>query len=194
MPHAVRVNEHKRIQAQIAFGGKARRRLGRLYPGKERRGFRVRSEECAYFRHVRLARHRIGLLRFQQIVESLRRGDRKHRHAVHARSPLLSVRQRKSQRHAANRRAAVRPVRVADRDRKAAHHGRATGREYLCVRVGLPLAITLEIARHAHALGMVAAIAREHACIGLQLIHQSRRRQPLRCQPATDIAEGDDGD
>ena len=56
------------------------------------------------------------------------------------------------------------------------------------IRAGL--AVALEITAHAHALGVVAAIAGMRAGVVLQLVHQPLRGQPVRRQPAADVAEG----
>lgn len=189
LPPSRRIDEIERVQAVIRLGDVARARLRRLHPCAKRSRLRMRVEERLQLRRIGLARPRIGPARHRLFVERARRRHRKHRHAVHPRAPLLAVRRAQAQREAADRHAAIRRVRIAARQREAPNHRRAHRREKGCGRIRARRAVAFEITRHAYAFRVIAPVARMQAAIALQRVDEPLWRQPMRREPAADVAE-----
>ncbi|MNZ94193.1 hypothetical protein D3C78_1132940 [compost metagenome] len=184
------VDQVERVNAVIALGRVTGRRPGRLHPFQEGRGFRVRGEKCRCGGRIRFASRGIGGLHLLQLKEGFRRPHREHRHAVHARAPLLAVGLGETQRQAADRHTAVRGVGVTTGQRKTPNHRRPCRAEDLRSGILTRLSGVFEVTDHAHPFGVIASKAWVNTVVGLQHIDQRLGGQTLWVQCAIDVGKG----
>ena len=145
----------------------------------------MRGGEGRHLRRVGLTGRRIGLRREQLLVEALAVSDQENRNVDHRRSPLLAGVRPQAQRHGEHGRRSIRNMRVAAGEREAAGDGHAAGGEHGGLGQPHALAIAVEAAGDANALGMVAPEARMGAAVHLlEPVDETRLAEAAGRQPA----------
>ena len=148
------------------------------------REFRMGGDKCL---------HRVRFLAppgVQQLIKSLRGGNRKDRGIDHGRPPFLPARGQDAQSHASNANGRIRRVRIGRAEIEAPESRILAGGEDLGTRESRARPIRFENAREADALGMILAMAERHATRRLEGLDDLDRRQALGRQPSRRIGEG----
>ncbi len=148
--------------------------------------------EGRHLRRIGLTGGRLGLRREQLLVEALAVSDQENRNVDHRHSPLLAGGRLQAKRHGEHGRRSVRDMRVAAGEREAADEGHAAGREHDSLGETRALAIAVEIAGDADALGMVAPEAGVDAAVHLlEPVDETGLAEATRREPAAHIGKAE---
>ena len=174
------------VEGAVFESGRYRPTADQLH---RRCGFRVSGHKRRALGGIGLAGRSVRPCGQELLVECLRRPHGEYGEVDHRRAPLLSIPELEENPHTPDRVGRIGGVWLPSGQRKASDDRRATRLEDRRLGEGNALAIAVEVAADADALGVIAANARVKAAHELERVCDSRRRERARPQPARGVRE-----